>query len=293
MAARLRRLTAAEQFLRAATGWRGFAIPRNEQVDCPKACERVNHPVIDADWGAMAGQVVSDLSTHRVPSSGVAAGTPMQLGTDVFRTVWWGGGYGKSEQFRATIPKPRLGRYWVTGYPVPMFDRRCIIAGNDGSVHELIQFDQDAPKRAPGLPQQALGYGRWRDGVLVEGRTITASDLPGHMYVWGPGSAAAPHQQGLVVADYQGGKDGQLTRGPVCGAWYALDPLSESYRQMIALGGECAARARALAELGCRITDRNGGSGGPNLLTQAGAWTAATNLHLFRVPLSDLRRVLA
>jgi hypothetical protein len=191
------------------------------------------------------------------------------------------------------------GRYWITGYPAPQFDRRCIIVGPDGDVHELLQFDQDAPERAAGWAQQALRYGRFRDGELVDGQPITASRLPGHVYVWGPGSFEEPHTQALVLDNYVGG-DGDLTTGPVCGGWYALDPTSDSYQAMVALGGECAARAVALATYGLRVIDRNGigrpAHLGPNvasLLTQAGTWTAATNLHRFRVPLTDLRRVAA
>lgn len=297
MATRLRRLTAAEQFVRAATGWRGFAIPAGEHIDCPKARELVAAPTMDADWGPLAHQSIGRLDVHRIPPDGVCSGTPMQLGAQsLTRTLWWGGGYGRHEKNRATIPRPVLGRYWITGYPSPWFDRRCIIAAG-GDVHEIIQLDQDAPERPAGFPQQALGYGRWRDGVLVEGRTITASDLPGHMYVWGPGSARSPHQQGLVVDDYQGGKDGTLTTGPVCGGWYTLRPGSESHRRMIALGGECEARASALAAYGCRVIDRKVGTVGPpkqpHLLTQAGAWTAGTNLELFKVALADLQRVVA
>ena len=307
MSTKVRRLTALETLGWTLVRWRGFRLPQGERIGCTKDRRRVPSGVlIDADWAHMADQVVEDLSTHQVRANGVASGTPMQQGTDVTRTVWWGGGYGRHEQIRATVPRPVLGRYWITGYPAPQYDKRCIIAGPDGDVHEMIQFDQDAPKRAPGWPQQALGYGRWRAGHLVEGRATTASGLPSHGYVWGPGSFDEPHTQGLIVDDYVGG-DGWLATGPVCGAWYALDPTSDSYEQMVALGGECAARAVALATYGLRVIDRNGRrtkADGPvaasgyepapaSLLTQAGAWTAGTNLHQFRVALTDLRRVAA
>lgn len=297
MTSRVRRLTTLEQWVYSIFGWRGFTLPDTETVSCPKATAMVGGMTVEANWEPFAEQVIGRFDVHRLGSDGIASGTPMQTGTDYSRTLWWGGGYGTASQFRASIPKPTAGRYWVTGYPVPWFDRRCIIAAPNGDVCELIQFDQDAPYRAPGLPQQALGYGRWRDGVLVEGRTITASDLPGHMYVWGPGSAEAQHQQGLVVNDYVGGSDGSLTRGPVCGGWYAIDPTTAAFAAMWALGGECRARVTALATHGCRIIDRNaigvtGTPPPPSLLTQAGTWTAGTNAHLFRVPLADLRRVI-
>lgn len=300
MSAKVRRITPLEALVYSLVRWRGFTLPTTERIRCTKDRRRVpTGSLVDADWAHMAGQAVGDLSTHRVRADGVAGGTPMQLGTSTTRTLWWGGGWGSHSKHRATIPRPVQGRYWITGYPAPQFDRRCIIVGPDGDVHELLQFDQDAPERDPGWAQQALRYGRFRGGELVDGQPITASRLPGHAYVWGPGSFDEPHAQALVLDDYVGG-DGDLTTGPVCGGWYALDSTSDSYQAMVALGGECAARAVALATYGLRVIDRNGigrpAHLGPNvasLLTQAGTWTAVTNLHRFRMPLTDLRRVAA
>jgi hypothetical protein len=295
MSSRVRRLTVFEQWWHSITGWRMFTLPATERVDCPKATARVGGLTVVEDWRHMSAQSVGRYDVHRLGSDGVGSGTPMQNGVVQTRSLTWGGGYGSHEQHTTRIPLPAAGRYWVTGYPVPWFDRRCIVRGVDGDVCELIQFDQDLGRLPAGLPQQALSFGRWRDGVLVEGKAVTATQLPSHMFVWGPGSAEYPHQQALVVDNYVGA-DGDLTYGPRAGGWYALDPESLSFVRMHGLGGECRARALALVTHGCRLIDRNGiGQTVPNppsLTTQAGTWTAGTNAHLFQVRLTDLRRVV-
>lgn len=74
----------------------------------------------------------------------------MQLGGQVMRSVTWGSGYGRYNQWKTYIPRPLDGgRYWVTGYPATAYDKRCIIVGDDGKVYELIQFDQDAQLEMP------------------------------------------------------------------------------------------------------------------------------------------------
>jgi hypothetical protein len=265
-------------------GWQRTPMPDTPRLTLPQ-CRDELAAAWDYDWGPSAGRSTRAADVARMPRDGVANGTPMQLGhPTATRILYWGGGYGKHESNRATIPRPFVGAYWVTGHPVPMFDRRCIISGPDG-VHELIQFDQGAPRRAAGLPQQALGWGLWLNGQLVDGRAVTASRLPSHRYIWTPRSAQQPHQQGLTLNDYQGG-DGTLTTGPRCGDWVVLDRDSDSYRRMAALGGECHARAEALARYGARITDRGGSI---SVLTQAGAYWSTTNNHLFTIALADLR----
>ncbi len=255
---------------------------------------------------------------HRANYMGVGAGTAMQNGARPVngvrqsRIVTWGYAvWGQREVARA-VPLPALGWYWRTGYPTPSYDKRCIIVDAvGGMVHELIQFDPDAPYRADTpanrlLPNQALGWGAWRDGKLVDGRATTAARAPVHAYCWTPLSAQAPHVQGLVLPDYIGG-DGALTDSTFLGydtprldQRYVLDPDSDSFRNMVALGGECAARAQALAEWGCRVIDRSGyadadGSSkrvgtrpyDPTLHTQSGDW-GQSNIESFTIALSDL-----
>lgn len=289
-------------------GWGWFPLPEGDRTLCPKD-RRLVGTTKSCDWAHMSDHMTNRQNVAQVGSDGVGSGVPIQQGRLDTRTLYWGGGYGRVEQYTTTIPKPRSGGYWTTGYPLPAFDRHCIIveAGDPTIVHELIQFDPNAPRRDKGWPQQAMGWGRWKDGFLIDGRPTTAPDLPQHPYIWGPGSADNPHMQGLVVDDYLGA-DGskafaaRYPNGPKAGGWYALDPRSTSYARMWALGGECRARAEALAHFGCRITDRkmttadlvnmNSKIQTPHLLTQAGGWAGRTNNHQFSVALADLREVV-
>jgi hypothetical protein len=282
--------TPAEKLRGFLFGWGFYPIADTPVLSLPRCRDEVGS-LSNYDWGPYAAASTRLADLARMPRDGVANGTPMQLGHPTERrTLYWGGGYGTHESNRTTIPLPHAGAYWVTGHPSLAFDKRCIVAGPDG-VHELIQFDQLAPRRDPGWAQQALGWGLWVDGQLVDGRATTASDLGLHRYIWGPLSAAAPHQQAFTLPDYRDG-DGtdefaaKYPNGPRCGDWVALDPNSESYRKMVALGGECKARAEAFARKGARISDRGGSI---SVLTQAGRYWAGTNNHLFTVALKDLR----
>jgi hypothetical protein len=273
-------------------GWGGFTLPVGEEIKCFKDRRVVvNGSTTGPNW-ANNQTASSLLDPGKVGTDGVAQGTPMQLGGPGTRTVTWGSGYGRVNQWIATIPTPLLGtRYWITGYPVPMYDKRCIIMGPDGKVHELIQFDQDAPIRMAGLPQQALNRGMWSNGVLIDGEATTAAGLPSHAYLWGRGSSKNPHVQAMTVQDYLGG-DGTAEfaaaypDGPRCGDWYYLPIDSPSYKNMVAKGGECAARAKALNVHGVRLIDRGGRS---SIETQAGTWARATNINQFTINLKDLR----
>jgi len=258
------------------------------------------------NWDRFAGEVTKTSDPGRVGSDGAGSGTPMQVGGERTRTVTWGSGYGRFNQFIADVPRPADGgRYWVTAWPALQFDKRCIITSPHGAVHELIQFDQDVGRLSPPLPQQALNLGSWRDGELVHGVAVTAAGLPGHGYIWGPGSAANPHVQAMTVPDYHGGDGSKVgaegapagTGDPnapfaipegslTCGDWYVLTRDSSSYRRMILAGGECAARAEAMADKGVRLIDRGRTI---SVLTQAGRWARATNISRFTVALDDLR----
>lgn len=279
-------------------GWGGFTLPVGEVIGCYKDRTLTSSVPYKSNkninWGSNERNS-SLLDPGKIGPDGVGRGTPMQLGGTGTRSVTWGSGYGRSNQWFATIPTPLLGfRYWITGYPVHMFDKRCIIMGPDHKVHELIQFDQDAGVLPAGFPQQALNRGTWDKGVLVDGVATTAADLPNHAYIWGRGSAANPHVQAMTAQDYLSG-DGSLEfakaypDGPKCGDWYYLPSDSPSYIRMVAKGGECAARAKALNTHGVRLIDRGGRC---SIETQAGTWARATNIHQFTINLDDLRYVL-
>ena len=301
----IKKLTAFERLCWSIIRWVGFKLPVGEDIYCYKDRRRVDSVLFNAsgeiNWGNNQKQT-APIDPGKVSGDGVGYGTPMQLGKAETRTVTWGSGYGRYNQWLCKIPLPFLGnRYWTTGYPAKAvgeaegaFDRRCIIMGPDGLVHELIQFDQDAPVQEAGLPQQALNRGTWHNGVLVDGVATTAADLPSHGYIWGVKSIEDPHCQAFTLQDYLDG-DGTdefaaaYPDGPRCGDWFYLPRASESYRKMIAKGGQCAARAEALATFGARLIDRGGRS---SVLTQAGTWANGTNTREFTINLGDLRLVI-
>jgi hypothetical protein len=281
------------------TQWKTFKLPLGETINCYKARDLVEDflpgGLVDRDWGPNI-RLSSALDPGKVGSDGVAHGTPMQLGRAETRVVTWGSGYGRTQQIKHNVNLPLLGnRYWITGYPVTMFDKRCIVVAPNGEVHELIQFDQDASVMPAGFPQQALNLGTWRNGELIYGKATTAADLPSHAHIWGPGSLENPHCQAFTVQDYLGadGSDGFAAKygpdgsndGPKAGDWYYLVPGTPSYVNMVAKGGQCEARAEALATYGARLIDRGSRT---SFLTQAGTWAKGTNIHEFRVNLNDL-----
>lgn len=278
-------------------GWDKFNLPRGEFIDCYKARDLVEDeapfPSEQRDWGPNE-RLSSILNPAKVSTVGTGNGTPMQLGRVETRSVTWGSGYGRVQQLFCKVPLPLLGsRYWITGYPVPQFDKRCIIMAPNGDVHELIQFDQDIEQLPAGMPQQALNRGTWRNGVLIDGLATTAADFPSHAHIWGVGSLENPHCQAFTVQDYIGG-DGTESfaelypDGPHCGDWFYLVPGTPSYNSMIAKGGQCAARAQALEIYGAKLQDRGART---SFLTQAGTWAKGTNIHEFRVNLNDMARV--
>jgi hypothetical protein len=283
------------------TQWRYFTLPDAEFVVVPKARQRVRSSVPMIWPASMVTQATQLSDRGRVPTSGSPTGTPMQAGTTENRSLTWG--YAQwGQQERATIPRPALGWFWTTGYPCPAWDRHCVIAAPDGSVHELIMFDPTALPSHPPSPNQALGWGRWVDGELVDGRATTATNLPQHRFIWTPWSHHSPHEMAVVLGDYVGA-DGLLTDGPVAGSRLVLGRETDSYIRMRSLGGECSAMAEALAEFGCRIIDRSGyvdaplrGLGTkprpPSLLVQPARQWAATNQRDFTVQLRDLRQVI-
>ena len=296
----LQKLSIFQQFLWTLVAWKGFKLPLGEKIACWKDRSRVDSILVRSNkpiFWATNIQLSKPPTPGKISAKGVGGGTPMQMGRVETRTVTWGSGYGRVNQWKTEIPLPLLGnRYWITGYPVHQYDKRCIIAGPDGVVHELIQFDQDAPVLQAGLPQQALNRGSWRDGILIDGKAVTAADLPGSGYIWGPGSAEDPHVQAMTVQDYLGGDGSDEFEAmalahpdlPVCGEWYYLPEDSPSYKKMVEKGGQCEARAKALAEFGVRLIDRAHSTA---FLTQAGSWADSTNMNEFQININDLRRV--
>jgi hypothetical protein len=295
-------LSAGQRFWHMLTGWTTYTQPPAERVDVPRARSRVLESV-PFDWPeAFRPLTISVGKCYTANRKGVGSGTPMQNGLATTRSVTWGWS-AHGEQEHARVPRPASGWYWLTGHPSPLFDRHCIITAPDGSVHELIQFDPFAAPGGPPLPNQALGWGLWRDGELVDGKASTATGYASHRFIWTPWSHEDPHEQRLVLHDYVGA-DGALSVGPVAGTRWVVDRDSVSYAAMVALGGMCAMRAEALATWGARLIDRSGYEDAsvesrevgtrpqpPSLTTQPGRQWKGTNMHRFRVDLSDLRLV--
>lgn len=257
-----------EDWKHRATNYQYWTPPYCEMVTVPKCRIRIDpaasipfpearavlsdgsiRVVAMADLEATAGNVTG------ASPEGVGGGRPMQEGTEIMRRLSWG--YREWGQRNETeIPMPKSGWYWSEGYPNPYFDRHCAVVAPNGEVHEMIQLDPNAPFGSS-LVNQALGWGKWRDQELIDGRPVTAVGAPMHPYVWTPWSRQDPHRLSLVVGDYVGA-DGTLSEGLPAGAVVMLDNASPSYFAMRSLGGECAAVAEALVTYGALVIDRNG-----------------------------------
>jgi len=232
-------------------------------------------------------------------------GEPMQYakvenGILITRSVSYG--YPWFQNQYANVPLPASGRYEHCGGPNVASDRHvCIFDPVTREVHELIQFDEHAPDTP--VTNQALGWGVWKDGVLVEGDSVTATETAISSVIWDRNSRNAPHRLGMVLSDYVGA-DGTLTNGPEAGGIFYLPSESESYKAMFALGGECAALAKAASDYGIKLFDRSGygsetiNNGAPvrktktpTIVTQWGAWNRTTNLDKLHIRLHDLRGI--
>jgi len=291
----MKRLSPFEKLWHGLFGWRLYNTPSAETITVEKAYETVRRtePVV---WPAsMAGMSLKGKRTWKCTSGGVIPGTPAQNGGVMWRALTWGW-HEWGEQELAKIPKPATGDYWVTGAPTGQYDRRCIVCAPDGSVHEIIYFEPEFPVTT--LGNQALGWGKWVDGELVDGKPSTASGLPVHKYLWTEASGGAPHTMALVLPDYRFG-DGTLFGDgmPVCGELLALRPESDSHKRMRAAGGLAAIIADTLVLRGCRVIDRSGYTDEagtiPNVASlhfQAGAQLQGTNVLSLNISLSDLER---
>ena len=277
-----------------ATQWKYFTLPVCSRVEVTKA-RTVAIPSGPVQWpNWYIGLTTRPFSPDVVGPSGISTGTFMQQGLNQNRVLTYGGGYGKWEQTRTVIPLPASGEYYTRGWPTPSWDRHEVITAPDGTVHELIQFDPVAAPALPPIPNQALMWGRWLDGVCVQGKPCTATGYAHHMHLWTPWSHDDPHDLAIVLPDYVG-CDGTLTTGPRAGGKLVLDRGSGSYQQMVALGGECRSLAEAAALYGLRIIDRSGFTNNdptkplqPHIQVQTGSSWAGSNVGKFTLLMTDL-----
>lgn len=266
------------------TNYQYWKVPPAENVDPPRVVVGVlpAAPIPWPDW-----QKAETVNFRIKPMvDGVMIGRPMQWGLASQKRISWGyKEYG--DKFYTRIPNPKSGWYWRTGHPVPMYDRHCIVRepSETGKVfHEMIQLDPNVDPDSV-LTNNALGWGKFVDGVLVDGTYSTAPDISAHAYVWTPWSKEKKHRLALTVTDYSGAdgdlKDGEGVRA---GSLVVLDKNSKSYKEMIALGGECALIAEAAAEYGAIVIDRGGT---PSLAIQPGAQWAGTNIGSLKIAQGD------
>lgn len=265
------------------TNYQYWKIPPAENVDPPRIKRSVT-PTEKIAWPLwQIGEMIN--FTGKPMKDGVMTGRPMQWGKTTQRTISWGyKEYG--DKFYTKIPNPVSGWYWRTGHPVPMYDRHCIVREPSitGKVfHEMIQLDPNVDPDST-LTNNALGWGKFVDGLLVDGTYSTAPDISAHAYVWTPWSKENPHRLALTVTDYEGA-DGDLKgQGVKAGSLVILDRNSESYKKMVALGGECKLIAEAAAEYGAIVIDRGGT---PSFAIQPGSQWAATNINQLQIAQGD------
>lgn len=243
--------------------------------------------------------------------NGTYSGEPLQMGRvdkitgqEMFRPVSYGyAEYGVHKNVPAPgVPLPASFTYEHCGGPNIASDRHVIIVEpRSGAVHELIMFDDEAHDSA--FSNQALGWGKWMDGVLIAGESSTATNTAIHTRLWDRTSRErGGHELGLVLGDYVGA-DGTLVEGPRAGDRYYLPAESPAYKAMVALGGECKAVAESANIYGLLIVDRNGYIDSPSntvpgtkmkspgIGIQWGAWQRDTNLDKLNIPVNQLWKV--
>lgn len=286
------------------TGYKYYVQPYAVKIAVPKVRKKIveSRSFVWPDMFKAMEIVQSDPGGANMYGQG--PGIPLQRGTSSKRTITWGwAAYG--EQNRMEIPKPESGKYWISGDPNPSYDKTSMVVSPDGVVYELIQFDQNAPETP--FSNQALNAGGFKDGKLISGRPTGAGGVSNAAYLWSLSSNQNPHTQALILPDYNGA-DGLLPSEkngydvPKINDLFMLDPDSESAKNMFALGGDCAIRARALVEYGCEVVDRSGYSDSsgseigtkphnPELTIQAGKWPDGSNISKFKIDIKDLRFV--
>lgn len=283
-----------------ATGWVHFQLPPAEYPSVPKFRDKVTAHTPMSWPGGWENNKVARTDYSKVNYLGNSSGMFIQRGTDQKRSLSWGyAEYG--QQSHTEIPLPESGTYYKVGWPTPSWDHHCIVVAPDGAVHEMIQFDPNHPGgTVPPLPNQALGWGVWRDGKIIDGVAVTGYGFPHHAYIWDRYSSEAPHELAIVMANVIGG-DGDLPPtgpGPKAGERLVLPRSSTTYISMKAKGGECAALAEAAATYGLRVIDRNHyeKDGTPKPATihvQVDSSWASTNIGEFELLVTELARVLS
>jgi hypothetical protein len=267
------------------TNFRHWRTPPAENVDPPRI-QNIVYPGESINWPEKQALEFINGITARPMVDGVMTGRPMQWGNKTFRRISWGYlEYGI--KLFGELPNPARGWYWKTGHPVPMYDRHCIVREpimDKYIFHETIQLDENVDPNNI-LTNNALGWGKFENGVLVDGKYSTATDNPAHLYVWTPWSKENPHKLALTVTNYHGA-DGDFAEGVgvKAGSNVVLGRDSESYRKMMDLGGECAILAQAAATYGAVIIDRGNTN---SFAIQPGSQWHSTNIAAFRVQLKD------
>jgi hypothetical protein len=250
------------------TKYQYWTVPPAENVDPPRITRRVRPTGERVRWEAKT--LNSSINGYRgTPGTdGVMAGTPIQWGTDGRRSLTFGSAKdgligAVNPDYKTRIPLPKLGWYWLTGHPVPMFDKICMVREphpTDVIIHEMIQLDPFQPENI--FSNQALNWGKWVNGTLVEGGTISATRDSVSNHLITPWVQEKPHRPSMVVRNYIGA-DGpnsgitltEETGGIRAGSIVMLDPESESYKSMIAKGGVCATIAQMCVDYGVLVAD--------------------------------------
>lgn len=302
------------------TGWEFWVQPDGENVPMWKLRRSVDEATVNSV--PYQNSIATNPNTkeqYKLPteshvlahSSSIWAGTyngePVQSakvenGRTVFRSVSYGYPWQQNKYARVPVTKDPVLH---CGDPNWASDRHAnIYDPSTGDMHELISYDENVADTP--VSNQALGWGRWNNGVLVEGEAATATGNSITSTLWDRDSITDPHTLGFVTFDYEGADGTPGFKGPVAGALYFLPTNSPSYKAMYALGGECRAVVQAMNKHGVLLQDRSGygyddapdntapgkAAKTPGLGIQWGAWTRTTNLHLLKVSVHDLRMVV-
>jgi len=279
------------------TNYKYYTVPMAENVNPPRITKKVRPTGERVRWEA--NTLNKEIGGYRgTPGSdGVMTGTPIQWGTDKKRSLTFGyAEYGNigalNPAYKTKIPLPKLGWYWITGHPVPMFDKICMIREphpTDVIIHEMIQFDHYQPEN--NISNQALDWGKFVNGVSVEGETISATKQSVSNHLITPWVQEKPHRPSMIVRNYIGA-DGpntgitltEETGGIRAGSLVMLDPNSDSYKSMIAKGGVCATIAQMCVDYGVLVADIGNSMG---FRIQPGAQWKNTNISEMQIKATD------
>lgn len=290
------------RWFHAATGYVSYRVPNADRIDIRRPKAQNWSQLNEVDWGNMAGQAITEQRLDKVSAFGVGRGYPMQQGNSQRRGV---SVENKDyETWRTRVPHV-YGGVWLTGtigkikqraYLEAQFDKRAVIWDVDGTVFVISHYNPDT--------NTCYSLKHADVDEILEGTDFTTGHNPASR-CWTPWSHLNPHEQAITLADYRGG-DGLLTArdAPEAGSLLVLARGSWSFAQMMALGGECADRAEALATYGARVVDRSGYNDvnreddhskigddprPPGLITQAGRQWGSTNLDRFHIELADMK----